>query len=579
MGLAADSTLPLIAPATAGSVRLSPMVRLLPSLTDVAFILPLVFLFGGMRGAHSLLGDADTGWHLRTGQWILANGRVPRTDVFSFTRPGEPWFAWEWGWDALFARLYQSFGMPAVLLASMLVISVTMVLLFRLVRRKSDNLYVAFAVTAMAIGGSSLHWLARPHLFTLLFGIIFYSILERVRDAQASGDSRFRLLAWLPALTLIWANLHAGFFLGLILIGCYAASEIVTAIANSDLHCRRAALAHTRSYLLAAAGCLAASFVNPYFYQLHRHLLAYLAGGYHYQYIAEFQSISFHFPLAWLLEVMVLLGAVAAFWSLRRGQYVYVFLLAGWTHLALVSGRNIPIFMMIAAPPVAATLCGLLRELEGARVAGWMRRAAVRLRIAAADTDETDRVPRVHLASAVALLAVGLVMYAPAPPEKFQAEYDAKNYPAKAVAFLGGPGVANKIFTHDEWGDYLIYKMYPTKVFVDGRSDFYGDRFCRQYQDVINVKYNWEQILSQYAVDTVLLPPDQPLAGALKESRRWRLVYDDRVALVFRAVAGPGGPGQRVSAAHANSGTGRDREITKSDLRDRKTRQTNQTNL
>src|SRR3989442_11040693 len=158
MGIAADSTLPLNAPAPVEAGRVSRVVRVLPSLTDVAFILPILFVFGGMRGAYSLLGDADTGWHLRTGEWILANGRVPRTDIFSYTRPGEPWFAWEWGWDVLFARLYQSFGMASVVLASMLIISLTTALLFRLGRRKADNLFVAFAVTALAMADSSLRW-------------------------------------------------------------------------------------------------------------------------------------------------------------------------------------------------------------------------------------------------------------------------------------------------------------------------------------------------------------------------------------------------------------------------------------
>jgi hypothetical protein len=569
MGIAADSTLPLNAPAPVEAGRVSRVVRVLPSLTDVAFILPILFVFGGMRGAYSLLGDADTGWHLRTGEWILANGRVPRTDIFSYTRPGEPWFAWEWGWDVLFARLYQSFGMASVVLASMLIISLTTALLFRLVRRKADNLFVAFVVTALSMAVSSLHWLARPHLFTLLFGVIFFSILERVRDAQASGDAAsVRRIAWLPALTIVWANLHAGFFLGLILIGCYAAGELITALTAPAAEERRAAIMRMKPYLLAAAGCLAASFVNPYFYHLHGHLLSYLAGGYHYQHISEFQSISFHFKPAWLFEIMIVLGAVAAFRNLRRGRYVYVILIAGWTHLALVSGRNIPIFMMLAAPVVAATLCELLHELEQARVAGWIRAAVSRLDRAAAEVDETDRISRLHLASAAALVCVGLLLYAPAPPEKFQADYDAKAYPAEALRFLSSAGINGHIFTHDEWGDYLIYKLYPTKVFVDGRSDFYGDRFCLQYQDVLNVKYDWEQSLRQYAVDTVLLPPNLPLAGALKESRRWRLVYDDGVALVFRAASDPARQGQRVSAIQVNSGTGRDREITKSDQRD-----------
>ncbi len=66
----------------------SPVIRWLPSLTDVAFLMPLALLFLRMDGAQRMLGDGDTGWHIRTGEWILQNGRVPDTDLFSFTKAG-----------------------------------------------------------------------------------------------------------------------------------------------------------------------------------------------------------------------------------------------------------------------------------------------------------------------------------------------------------------------------------------------------------------------------------------------------------------------------------------------------------
>ena len=72
---------------------------------------------------------------------------------------------------------------------------------------------------------------------------------------------------------------------------------------------------------------------------------------------------------------------------------------------------------------------------------------------------------------------------------------------------------------------------------MDGRSDFYGDDFEQKYLDVMNVKYGWEKTLGRFGVDTILLPPSAPLTGALKESSRWRVVYDDGVALVFRSAA------------------------------------------
>ena len=75
------------------------------------------------------------------------------------------------------------------------------------------------------------------------------------------------------------------------------------------------------------------------------------------------------------------------------------------------------------------------------------------------------------------------------------AEYDPKSYPAAALdAMKFGPEA--RIFTHDEWGDYLIYRLYPhTRVFTDGRSDFYGSQFVEKWLGVMQVKPDWEAIL------------------------------------------------------------------------------------
>src|SRR6266404_8156242 len=162
----------------------NPIFRLMPSLTDVAFLMPLVFLFTRMEGVRTMLGDGDTGWHVRTGQWILANGRVPHVDIFSFTKPGAPWFAWEWLWDVCFAWLFERGGLGAVVLASMLVICLTFALLYRLVNRRCGNPLIAIGLTVLAAAGSTIHWLARPHLFTLLFTVLFLMVIERVLEGR-----------------------------------------------------------------------------------------------------------------------------------------------------------------------------------------------------------------------------------------------------------------------------------------------------------------------------------------------------------------------------------------------------------
>src|SRR5947209_9798836 len=243
------------------------LVRLLPSLADFAFLTPMVFLFGRMHGLKSLLSDGDTGWHIRTGEWILAHGRIPTRDIFSFSKPGEPWFAWEWLSDVVFASLNAWGGLQAVVLLSVLLLSLTFALLFLLVRRRANAL-VSIGITVLAAIAASIHYLARPHLFTLLFLVLFYAALEQVR----AGRTRLHGVPWLailPVATVLWTNLHAGFVAGVIMIAAYGAGELLTLAIAPDSGAagpRITAWRQARHYFLSASLCLAASLINPYTY-------------------------------------------------------------------------------------------------------------------------------------------------------------------------------------------------------------------------------------------------------------------------------------------------------------------------
>jgi hypothetical protein len=250
---------------------------------------------------------------------------------------------------------------------------------------------------------------------------------------------------------------------------------------------------------------------------------------------------------------------------------VYVFLIVGWLHLALISARNIPIFMIVAAPPVALAIEEALRRLREARLAEWLQKGLRGFEELASGIGAADRLARVPVTSVAAMLLVTALFYLPTGASALTAEYDPQRYPAKALATLEAAGRTKAIFTDDEWGDYLIYRLYPGgKVFVDGRSDFYGAVFDEKYLDVMNGKYDWEKTLERYGVETVLLRAEASLASTLKESRRWRVIYDDGIAIAFRSATGEqtrmaggeGREGAQVSAA-AGSGVFRDRKITR----------------
>jgi hypothetical protein len=548
----------------------SPALRCLPSFTDVAFVMPILLLFAKLGGLKYMLADGDTGWHLRTGEWILRNGRVPDRDIFSFTKPGEPWFAWEWLWDVIFAWLHQHWGMVAVLAASLMVISLTSALLYRLVRRKCPNVLIAIGVTFLAVAASSIHWLARPHLFTLLFVVVFYSLLERAREGH------LRLLWLLLPLTVVWTNLHGGFFLGIALALAYAAGELAAWVTEAQPENRAAALRRSKPFLLCAAGCGLVSFINPYFYHLHVHIVRYLTDPYHFQNVMEFQSLSFQHPAARYFEVLVVLGMVAAAWNLFRKRFVYTILLVGFVHLALVSARNIPIFAILAAPLAAEVLREALLLAPRWPVAGWVKRAAAGIESFGAEIAQNDARGRIPLASVVAAALLVLMLNLPAPPTALRAEYDPKTFPSRAVEALRGAELSHGIFTPDAWGGYLIYRLFPTtKVFVDGRSDFYGKKFNEKYLDVMAGKYDWRETLSRYGIQAILLPVSASLASTLKESPEWHPIYDDGVAIVFRnrdvrAAHAPRPESERSSAATSGGVPVIARSPTITNPRDRK---------
>ena len=497
-------------------------LRLMPSLADLAFLFPVILLFFGLPGLKFLLNDGDTGWHIRTGEWILQHRAVPRVDLFSFTKSGTPWYAWEWGWDVCFAWIHHRSGLTGVAAANLVLLCFVSALLYTLIRRASRNEILAFACTVIAMLGSVIHWLARPHLLSWVFILVFLHLVSRADQGQ------HRLLWSLPPLTLIWANFHGSFFAGVVIVltsGLGAAMSLL----KTNRVSWRSMLRTIRPYLLCAVACLAASFANPYTWHLHQHILRYLTDSKLLDEIVEYQSVSFHLSSAVFFEVMLLLGAGAAFWCVRIGQFAGFLGVLLWAHLALVSGRNIPLFLFVASPWIALMLQDLLSR---SRSISNLRSSIHLLSEITTEFASFERIGRLHLLSVLTVFLLGWTFmsgkYRP------QIEFDPVTFPAKALPLIEARG--GRVFTSEQWGDYLIYRLYPsTRVFIDGRSDLYGTDLLAEYGHIFTGSYNCEQKLQRFAIDTVLVRPSTALATVLKKSSRWEVLFDDGSVIVFGA--------------------------------------------
>lgn len=520
------------------------LLHFFPSLTDVAFLLPIILILK-LRGLSLLIGDGDTGWHLRAGEWMIHNGRVPAVDLFSFTKSGAPWFAWEWLWDVAFGWLNMTFGLNAVVLASVLLICLTSALVYRIALRACSNPVIAMVVTLLGMIVSSVHWLARPHLVTLLFAAIFFILLERARGGNT------RMLMALPLLTILWTNLHGGFFVGIVMSGAYAGGEFCAWLlepANAD---RRAILNRAGKYVLTAGACAAASLLNPYGYKVHEHILAYLTDKGLLKHVSEFQSFDFHHPAAPFFALLLLAAAGGVFWHAARKRYTWTLLLAGWAWLALVAARNIPIFVICAAAPISVALVEMLQAVAGASLARWVLNAICGFQRFAGEIGAMEKPWRAYLTSAAIFALLATASMAKSAPDRFRAEFNSNDFPVRAVDTVLAKTASARVFTTDLWGGYLIYRFYPAmRVFVDGRSDFYGTEFGEQWTGILNAHHDWEMQLNKFGVDTVMLPVGAPLVGALKESHTWQPIYDDGATILFRST------NQKQLQASAAAGAG-----------------------
>ena len=133
-----------------------------------------------------------------------------------------------------------------------------------------------------------------------------------------------------------------------------------------------------------------------------------------------------------------------------KGSYTEPVLLLVWAHAALLAARNIPIFVIVAAPLAAEVLHNWLGRLPEFNVAEWLRAAARKFNALAAEVSETDALGRWHIASMAGALVVAALLFAPHPPPRFRAEFDPKAYPAGAIDTLRQSASAH-IFTYDQW--------------------------------------------------------------------------------------------------------------------------------
>jgi hypothetical protein len=513
------------------------------SIGDLIFLV-LLGLLAFTTLSVRLLGDAGIGWHIRTGQQILATHAVPRFDPFSSTMSGQPWFAWEWLYDLVVGWLDSIAGLNAVVFLTASIIALTFSWTFRLLLLRDTNFLVAVSLVLLAASAAMIHFFARPHVVSWLFTVLWFWIIE---SSEKKACRRRHLLWLLPPLTLIWVNIHGGFLVGFVLLGIYFLSaawqwlKLKEDRFDDALEKIRAGK-RARDLVLAGIASALATLANPYGWRLHLHIYRYLSNRFLMDHIDEFQSPNFHGVAQKCFAVLLLLTLIALATKRRephQSSPTAALLALFAVYSGLYASRNIPVSSLLLILVIGPRLSGATQKLAES----FAKRRSISQLQAEPALSFFQRMQSIELSLrghlwpiAVVLLTCWITFHAGnlgATPV-MNAHFDTKRFPAGAVDYLQSHHVEGFVFAPDSWGGYLIYRLYPQiKVAVDDRHDLYGEAFLKSYLKMMHAEPGWQDFLEQHPVRYVVIPKDSALVGILAETPSWQKIYADEVALIF----------------------------------------------
>ncbi len=216
---------------------------------------------------------------------------------------------------------------------------------------------------------------------------------------------------------------------------------------------------------------------------------------------------------------------VAGVLLMRKNVVEAIWILA-WAHFSLGSARHIPIFVVFAGPLIATELTRWWQE-QAARA----KRNSV---IAILEQFSSDISAGFRRSSLWPVAFVVFLLLSGPPLMRWPADFPDTEFPTELIRRNAEKISSARVFAEDEWADYLIYHYYPRqRVFMDGRTDFYGPEVGDKYIELLYGHPGWEQILADYDFDLILIPEDKPLASLLLQAEEWVVADRDPTALLF----------------------------------------------
>lgn len=437
--------------------------------------------------------------YVRIGEEIVRTGSIPTTEFMTFTQTGQPAVYLYWLPSLIFLGLYNLGGITLVSLISALCIGGMITLLWMCLKEVRAGALTAGLVLLVTTLVGINYWATRPQLFTYpLFGLALLATLRWQRRDD-------RLVWWLPAAALLWANLHGSFIVLFFLLG----PAVLFGSGNR------------RKLLWVTLASLAATCINRYGFGLWGSMFSMVNSDSIRLFSVEWRLPSNDGWQANLFFATLLVIPALVAWLKPKIALLYWVWFLGFGWMALSATRYGVWFLPVEALLLAMILAPLFtRRLEGR---GRFQNRVVNTIFGI-----------VLILMPLALLpGVRQAWWQSAPP------VNSGTTPVKAVEWLAQhPELPGELWSDFTFSTYLTWALPERKVFMTNRFEDFPPAQFEENHRIAEADDDWQSLLDTYSINLLMpsLEYQPDLIAAASASDAWREVYRDDRAVIFTRV-------------------------------------------
>lgn len=473
-----------------------------PFVRRTFLLTPVLLLLGRISFTDQAILDPDLGWHLKTGEWILAHEAVPQTDPFSQLGTNQPWVAYSWLFELILVAFERTFDLSGVVTLTLLMSGAIFAALFLLVRNANSQPAVIIGLLTLGlVAMSPMMRTPRPWLFSILFFAVELNLIQKARQ-----NGQFRHLLWLPGLLLLWANLHIQFVYGLFLLGLLMLETLCFRYFLPTINALP-----VRRVLALVGVCFLVTLINPYSVGLYGALLEIIGQTGVYELVSEMRAMDFRGAADWTVLALTVGAAYVLGKNTRKDPFLVVVFVVG-LFVAYRSRRDVWFLVIPSLYILAQQLMPTMVIKRGIFTRTQWQGALVMTLIFMATTGQSRNLNRDHLHTLMS-----------------------EQFPQAAIRFIESGHFSGPLFNHYGWGGYLVWQLPTWRVSIDGRANLYGDARLRRSRKTWEGAPDWSKDPELAGAGLVIAPNEKPLTALLKCDQRFSQVYADPIATIFVA--------------------------------------------